>query len=83
LTADIAHRFRATDRSFAPKRYFIEADQCDLGRPVLDQKIFSFPSEANHLHISRRLVPLEGRFAIVTSAGRDAVDADGALDECA
>src|SRR6202035_1242171 len=27
----------------------------------------------------RRPVPLEGRFAIVTSAGRDAVDADGAL----
>src|ERR1700731_2095718 len=29
----------------------------------------------------RRPVPLEGRFAIVTSAGRDAVDADGAPDE--
>src|ERR1700686_3173135 len=29
----------------------------------------------------RRPVPLEGRFAIVTSAGRDAVDADGASDE--
>src|ERR1700686_4004207 len=29
----------------------------------------------------RRPAPLEGRFAIVTSAGRDAVDADGASDE--
>ena len=30
-----------------------------------------------------RLVPLEGRIAIVTDAGRDAVDADGAFDESA
>src|SRR5882757_3930193 len=29
----------------------------------------------------RRLVPPEGRIAIVTDAGRDAVDADGASDE--
>jgi hypothetical protein len=28
-----------------------------------------------------RPVPLEGRLAIVTNAGRDAVDADGAADE--
>jgi hypothetical protein len=28
-----------------------------------------------------RLVPLEGRIAIVTDAGRDAVDANGASDE--
>jgi hypothetical protein len=28
-------------------------------------------------------VPKEGRFAIVTNAGRDAVDADGAFDESA
>jgi hypothetical protein len=28
-------------------------------------------------------VPEEGRFAIVTNAGRDAVDADGAFDESA
>jgi hypothetical protein len=28
-----------------------------------------------------RLVPLEGRLAIVTDAGRDAVDADGADNE--
>src|ERR1700686_2032666 len=32
------------------------------------------------VHI-RRPVPLEGRFAIVTSAGRDAMDAGGASDE--
>jgi hypothetical protein len=28
-----------------------------------------------------RLVPLKGRFAVVTNAGRDAVDAEGAEDE--
>ena len=44
-------------------------------------KIFPFPFGPNHLHISRRLVPLRGRLAIVTDAGRDAVDAGGAKDE--
>jgi hypothetical protein len=33
------------------------------------------------VYIKRRLVPHEGRLAIVTDAGRDAVDADGASDE--
>jgi hypothetical protein len=47
------------------------ANQC----PAPSLKIFPFPSEANHLFICRRLVPLEGRLAIVTDAGRDAVDA--------
>jgi hypothetical protein len=47
-----------------------------LACPALFAKIFSFPSDPNHLHICRRLVPLEGRLAIVTDAGRDAVDAD-------
>jgi hypothetical protein len=47
------------------------ANQC----PAPSLKIFSFPSEANQLFICRRLVPLEGRLAIVTDAGRDAVDA--------
>jgi hypothetical protein len=31
----------------------------------------------------RRPVPLEGRIAIVTNAGRDAMDAGGAIDESA
>jgi hypothetical protein len=35
------------------------------------------------LHIPHRLVPLEGRIAIVTDAGRDAVDVGGAFDESA
>ena len=47
-----------------------------LSRPAPIAKIFLFPSEANHLFICRCLVPLEGRLAIVTDAGRDAVDAD-------
>ena len=52
----------------------VEPDQRDATCPVLLAKIFLFPSDANHLRICRRLVPLEGRLAIVTDAGRDAVD---------
>jgi len=33
----------------------------------------------NQFYIPRRLVPSEGRFAIVTDAGRDAVDADAPI----
>jgi hypothetical protein len=40
---------------------------------------FILTPSPNHLHIFRRLVPHEGRIAIVTDAGRDAVDAGGAL----
>jgi hypothetical protein len=50
-------------------------DQSDLGRPVLFTKIFLFPPDPNHPYIRRHPVPLEGRIAIVTSAGRDAMDA--------
>ena len=42
-------------------------------------KIFLFCSDPNHLYIHHRLVPLEGRFAVVTNAGRDAVDAAALL----
>jgi hypothetical protein len=44
-------------------------------------KIFPLTRRANQIYNSRRLVPLEGRLAIVTDAGRDAVDAGGAKDE--
>jgi len=62
---------------------FVEADQSDFPCPVLFRKIFPFPPDPNHFYIPRRLVPHEGRIAIVTDAGRDAVDADGAADESA
>jgi hypothetical protein len=39
---------------------FVETIQADLGRPVLSVKIFPFPSEPNHLHIFRHLVPHRG-----------------------
>jgi hypothetical protein len=42
-------------------------------------KIFWVSPDPNHFTYSRRLVPPEGRLAIVTDAGRDAVDADGVL----
>jgi hypothetical protein len=46
--------------------------------PAPFSKIFRFHFDPNHFNNSRRLVPHEGRIAIVTDAGRDAVDA-GAL----
>ena len=54
---------------------FVETVQCDLPCPACLAKIILFPLDANHQHIRRCLVPQEGRLAIVTDAGRDAVDA--------
>jgi len=54
---------------------FVEPDQHDLPCPVPFAKIFLFSADPNQLHIPSRLVPKEGRIAIVTDAGRDAVDA--------
>jgi hypothetical protein len=51
----------------------------NLSSPVCKNiLIFRNPKSLLYFH---RLVPLEGRFAIVTNAGRDAVDADSAIDE--
>ncbi|MDR3484907.1 MAG: hypothetical protein P4M05_08340 [Bradyrhizobium sp.] len=74
------HRWDYADGP-ARSTQFTERNQADLPRPVPFAKIFSFPSDPNQLHVSRRLVPMEGRLAIVTDAGRDAVDAGGASDE--
>jgi hypothetical protein len=40
---------------------------------------FRFSPDPNQLYIRCRLVPLEGRIAIVTDAGWDAVDVDAPL----
>ena len=45
------------------------------------KNILLSPSGKSSLRSSRRPAPHEGRFAIVTNAGRDAMDADGAIDE--
>jgi hypothetical protein len=55
-------------------------DQADLGCPVLIAKKILFPLDPNQIHIPYRLVPHEGRIAIVTDAGRDAVDAAASGD---
>src|SRR5258708_7920535 len=34
--------------ALAPRHYFVEPDQCDLGRPVPFEKIFRFPFDPNH-----------------------------------
>jgi len=46
--------------------------------PALRQKIFCFSEDPNQ-PISPSSRPTEGRFAIVTDAGRDAVDADAPI----
>jgi hypothetical protein len=60
---------------------FAEGMQADLGRPVPSDKTFRFPSGANQRLL--RAIPSrqEGRFAIVTNAGWDAVDAAASKDE--
>jgi hypothetical protein len=54
-------------------------DQADLPCPVLPAKRNLFRPDPKDFYNSPRLVPLEGRIAIVTDAGRDAVDADAPL----
>jgi hypothetical protein len=51
--------------------------------PVVARKIFLFPSDPNHRLIPSHPVPKEGRFAIVTDVGRDAVDAVALLTNSA
>jgi hypothetical protein len=76
---------QATGWASTPARAaeFSEPFQSDLACPVLAPKIFLFPSDPNHRLIPRRPVPNEGRFAIVTDVGRDAVDADALLTNSA
>src|SRR5439155_26658317 len=52
----------------------------EMACPAPFAKIFLFSPEANQFTDSCRLVPLEGRIAIVTDAGRDAVDAAASGD---
>jgi hypothetical protein len=57
----------------------------DLRPTSGDEHVFSefpkyrFPLDPNQFYIRWCLVPLEGRIAIVTDAGRDAVDVDAPL----
>jgi hypothetical protein len=44
--------------------------------PALVTKIFLFSADPNHFTYLCRPAPLEGRIAIVTDAGQDAVDVD-------
>jgi len=55
----------------------------DLSVVPICRNPMSLISTANHPHLSPHPVPLDGRFAIVTNVGRDAMDASGAADESA
>jgi len=56
-------------------------NQLDSTCPVPFAKIFRFVFYPNHIYNPRRSVPMQGRIAIVTDAGRNAVDAGCAFDE--
>jgi hypothetical protein len=49
--------------------------------PAPIAKIFCFAADPNQQYIAHRPVPQRGARAIVTDAGRDAVDTDGAEDD--
>ena len=53
-----------------------------MGCPDIIAKIFRFAPPKSNVKSHPSRLP-EGRFAIVTSVRRDAVDADGASDESA
>jgi len=55
---------------------FVELNQRDSTCPLAGVKIFLFSFDPNHIHISVIPSRSEGRFAIVTNAGWDAVDVD-------
>jgi hypothetical protein len=63
---------------FARLRRIVEPDQADLPSPLPSAKIFLFPLDPNQIYILCRPAPHKGRIAIVTDAGRDAVDAGSA-----
>jgi hypothetical protein len=75
MTAKAERQRGATERISRPTGK--SAKTC----PVPFEKIFCFSEIPNHLHNPRHPVPLKGRFAIVTNAGRAAVDAGCASDE--
>ena len=76
----VSLRLRASS-GIARKIQFPQPDQAVSTCPVLSEKIFWFSETANHLYIRNRPTPLEGRIAIVTDAGLDAMAASGASDE--
>ena len=61
--------------SAARSSQFVEPDQSDATRPASSEKINRFRLRPNHRYHSARPPRQEGRIAIVTNAGWDAVDA--------
>ena len=78
-----ARRIAAKDEFIFPLRSIDPTGKSAKLCPAPRAKTFRFNICANQLHVRRRPAPLKGRFAIVTDAGRDAVDAEGAGDESA
>ena len=62
------------DWALAPSAEIPDADQAVSIGPAPIQKIIGFPSKAKHL-LNRAVSSHRGALAIVTDAGRDAMDA--------
>src|SRR5665213_638862 len=58
----LRQRYRLTNWSLASLGHFLQRFQCDLGSPVLHQKIFPFPSDPNHFYIARIPAHTKGAF---------------------
>ena len=69
--------FNRINQSARQANHFVFSE---MACPAPFAKIFLFSPEANQFTDSHRLVPLEGRIAIVTDAGLDAVDAAASGD---
>ena len=74
-------RISSAAKSRARRGEFREAVQADLGCPDLERKISGFPKIRKHAYPAAIPPRHEGRFAIVTNAGRDAVDVLAVTDE--
>jgi hypothetical protein len=68
-----------TAENCAPKSKILQQFPFDSTCPDGRAKINSFAFPPKSKQNPRCLVPLEGRIAIVTNAGRDAVDVDAPL----
>jgi hypothetical protein len=75
-----------TPNSIEPANYLTSSEKfrrSTAPRVASEIQKFRLPTDPNHLYIPHRPVPIEGRFAIVTDAGRDAVDAAAQLTNSA
>jgi hypothetical protein len=79
--AAVKLRALGPEKRLYTKPSFVEEDQRDLGCPVPFAEIIPYLAHPNHRYKRAVSSHQEGRIAIATNAGRDAMDADALLDE--